>query len=70
VAGGGACAAARTDAAHRSALPTVADDPQFQAWVGAFLQELALLGWSISRNVRIDTRWATMPPKSVGTPPN
>jgi putative ABC transport system substrate-binding protein len=41
-------------------LPTVADDPQFQAWVGAFLQELALLGWNIGRNVRIDTRWATL----------
>jgi len=41
-------------------LPTVADDPQFQAWVGAFLQELALLGWSIGRNVRIDTHWATL----------
>ncbi len=40
-------------------LPAVADDPEFQAWVGAFLQELALLGWTIGRNVRIDTRWAT-----------
>jgi putative tryptophan/tyrosine transport system substrate-binding protein len=40
-------------------LPAAADDSQFQAWVGAFLQELALLGWSIGRNVRIDTRWAT-----------
>src|SRR5262245_24234645 len=40
-------------------LPAAADDPQFQAWVGAFLQELALLGWSIGRNVLIDTRWAT-----------
>jgi putative tryptophan/tyrosine transport system substrate-binding protein len=40
-------------------LPAAADDPAFQAWVGAFLQELALLGWSIGRNVRIDTRWAT-----------
>jgi putative ABC transport system substrate-binding protein len=40
-------------------LPTAADDAQFQAWVGAFLQALALLGWTIGRNVRIDTRWAT-----------
>jgi putative ABC transport system substrate-binding protein len=40
-------------------LPAAADDPAFQAWVGAFLQELALLGWRIGRNVRIDTRWAT-----------
>jgi putative ABC transport system substrate-binding protein len=39
-------------------LPAVADDAIFQAWVGAFLQGLALLGWTIGRNVRIDTRWA------------
>jgi putative ABC transport system substrate-binding protein len=40
-------------------LSTTADDAEFQAWVGAFLQALALLGWTIGRNVRIDTRWAT-----------
>ena len=40
-------------------LATTADDADFQAWVGAFLQALALLGWTIGRNVRIDTRWAT-----------
>jgi ABC-type uncharacterized transport system substrate-binding protein len=40
-------------------LPATADNPEFQAWVGAFLQELALLGWSVGRNVRIDTRWGT-----------
>ena len=40
-------------------LPAAADDPEFQARVGAFLQALALSGWSIGRNVRIDTRWAT-----------
>jgi putative tryptophan/tyrosine transport system substrate-binding protein len=39
-------------------LPAAADDPVYQAWVGAFLQGLALLGWNIGRNVRIDTRWA------------
>src|SRR5688572_5762413 len=39
-------------------LPATADDAQFQAWVGAFLQALALLGWAIGRNVRIDIRWA------------
>ena len=39
-------------------LATTADDAEFQAWVGAFLQALALLGWTIGRNVRIDTRWA------------
>jgi len=36
-------------------LPATADDPEFQARVGAFLQELQQLGWSIGRNVRIDT---------------
>jgi putative ABC transport system substrate-binding protein len=40
-------------------LPAAADDTEFQARVGAFLQGLALLGWSIGRNVRIDVRWAT-----------
>src|SRR5438876_868191 len=39
-------------------LPTAADDPVFQAWVGAFLQGLALSGWTLGRNVRLDTRWA------------
>ena len=39
-------------------LNAAADDPKFQTWVGAFLQALALLGWTIGRNVRIDTRWA------------
>jgi|SRR5215469_14616779 len=40
-------------------LPAAADDAVFQTWVGAFLQGLAVLGWTIGRNVRIDTRWAT-----------
>src|SRR5262245_16341832 len=39
-------------------LPGAADDPEYQARVGAFLQALGQLGWSIGRNVRIDTRWA------------
>ena len=40
-------------------LTATADDAQFQTLVGAFLQALALSGWTIGRNVRIDTRWAT-----------
>jgi putative tryptophan/tyrosine transport system substrate-binding protein len=40
-------------------LPAAADDVDFQAWVGAFLQGLGQLGWTIGHNVRIDTRWAT-----------
>jgi putative ABC transport system substrate-binding protein len=37
--------------------PATADDTLFQARVGAFLQGLALLGWTIGRNVQIDARW-------------
>ena len=40
-------------------LAATADDPEFQARVGAFLQGLQQSGWTIGRNVRIDTRWAT-----------
>jgi ABC-type uncharacterized transport system substrate-binding protein len=40
-------------------VPGAADDPEWQARVGAFQQALALLGWNIGRNVRIDTRWGT-----------
>ncbi len=40
-------------------LPGDADDPVWQARVGAFLQALALLGWTIGRNVSIETRWAS-----------
>jgi putative tryptophan/tyrosine transport system substrate-binding protein len=40
-------------------LPATADDAVWQDRVGAFLQALGLLGWTIGRNVRIDTRWAT-----------
>jgi len=39
--------------------PASADDAVWQTRIGAFQQELALLGWSIGRNVRIDIRWAT-----------
>jgi putative tryptophan/tyrosine transport system substrate-binding protein len=40
-------------------MPAASDDVDFQARVGAFLQGLAQSGWTIGRNVRIDTRWAT-----------
>jgi putative ABC transport system substrate-binding protein len=40
-------------------LPAAADDPVWQARVGAFLQGLGQAGWNIGSNVTIDTRWAT-----------
>jgi len=40
-------------------LPAAAGDAEYQARLAAFHQGLALLGWTIDRNVRIDTRWAT-----------
>src|SRR5215469_12231816 len=40
-------------------LPAAADDTRFQTFAGALLQALALLGWTIGRNVLIETRWAT-----------
>jgi putative ABC transport system substrate-binding protein len=40
-------------------LPATTDDPQYQTWFGAFLQGLQQSGWTIGRNVQIDTRWAT-----------
>jgi putative tryptophan/tyrosine transport system substrate-binding protein len=39
-------------------LPAAADDAEFQVRLAAFHQGLGLLGWSIGRNVRIETRWA------------
>jgi hypothetical protein len=48
-------------------LRATADDAEFQARVGAFLQALALLSWTIGRNVRIDMRPQPMPPKFGGT---
>jgi hypothetical protein len=40
-------------------LPATADDAEFQTWIAAFHQAMALLGWNIGRNLRVDTRWAT-----------
>src|SRR5262245_65006077 len=46
-------------------FPAAPDDPVFQARLAAFHQELALLGWIIGRNVRIDTSWATINPAVI-----
>jgi len=40
-------------------MPATADDAIWQERVGAFLQAMGLLGWTIGHNVRVDTRWAT-----------
>jgi DNA-binding LacI/PurR family transcriptional regulator len=39
-------------------MPLAADDPEAQTRVAAFAQGLQQLGWTIGRNVRVDTRWA------------
>ncbi len=46
-------------------LPAAADDAEVQIWMGAFLQALGQLGWTIGRNIRIDTRWATANPAKI-----
>jgi len=46
-------------------LPASADDAEYQTFVAAFHQALALLGWTIGRNVRIDTRWSTTKSESI-----
>jgi ABC-type uncharacterized transport system substrate-binding protein len=40
-------------------LPATADDAVFQTRMAAFLHALALLGWIVGRNMRIDIRWAS-----------
>ena len=38
-------------------MPASSDDSEWQARIGAFLQEMQQSGWLIGRNMRIDTRW-------------
>jgi putative tryptophan/tyrosine transport system substrate-binding protein len=38
-------------------MPLVADDPEAQTRLAAFAQGLERLGWTIGRNIRIETRW-------------
>jgi putative ABC transport system substrate-binding protein len=42
-----------------------ADDPFSQARQGAFLQGLQQAGWTIGRNVRVDTRWSAGSPDAM-----
>jgi putative tryptophan/tyrosine transport system substrate-binding protein len=39
-----------------------ADDPESPVRVAAFAQGLQELGWTVGRNVRIDTRWGASDP--------
>jgi putative ABC transport system substrate-binding protein len=43
-----------------------ADDPEAQARMTAFAQELAQLGWIASRNVKIDSRWSAGDSERLG----
>ena len=65
---GGAAAAARPLVARAQQaermrrvavlMPTDPDNPDAQARLAAFLQELQQFGWAVGRNLRIDLRWA------------
>src|SRR5215831_10927707 len=39
-------------------VPAAADNPEYQARVGAFLQEVAQFRWEIGRNLQVDMHWA------------
>jgi putative ABC transport system substrate-binding protein len=40
-------------------MHAISDEPESQARVAAFAQGLQEAGWSVGRNVRIETRWST-----------
>jgi putative ABC transport system substrate-binding protein len=46
-------------------MPFAADDAESQVRLGAFLQALALSGWSIGHNVSLDIRWAAGDPERI-----
>jgi putative tryptophan/tyrosine transport system substrate-binding protein len=46
-------------------MNTAADDPVGQTRIAAFLQGLQQLGWSVGRNVQIDTRWSVGDPDRI-----
>ena len=39
--------------------------PEAQSWVAAFREALQKLGWAEGRNIRIDTRWASLDAESI-----
>jgi ABC-type uncharacterized transport system substrate-binding protein len=48
-------------------MPLAADDPEAQTRLAAFAQGLERLGWTIARNIRIETRWAAGDPERIRT---
>jgi putative ABC transport system substrate-binding protein len=46
-------------------LPFTVENSEPQTGIRRFLQELQQLGWTIGRNVRIDTRWAGGDPRDI-----
>jgi len=46
-------------------LPASSDDPEYPVRIGAFLQEMQRLGWTIGRNILIDTRWTRGDPENA-----
>jgi putative ABC transport system substrate-binding protein len=46
-------------------LPASPDDPDYQLRIAALAQGLAVTGWTIGRNIRIDIRWASADPKRL-----
>jgi putative tryptophan/tyrosine transport system substrate-binding protein len=45
--------------------PYAEGDPEANAWLATFREELEKLGWVEGRNVRIDHRWAALDEESV-----
>ena len=48
-------------------MPLGADDPEAQTRLAAFAQGLERLGWTIGRNIRIETRWTAGDPERLRT---
>src|SRR5262249_18572113 len=46
-------------------MPYAADDAESQIRLGAFFQALALLGWTIGHNVRLEIRWGAGDPERM-----
>ena len=46
-------------------VPGGADDPRYQRWIKAFVQELAAIGWAVGTNLQIDARFGTDNPDEI-----